>query len=93
MYEMILFDVDGVLLSEKRCFDTTCLCGMGTAVQRSGSGSRRGGFRSFPDEETIRGVRREVFAEENMLEWLKSHGVIPTGIWWLCCLGFSFRNC
>ena len=25
MYKMILFDVDGVFLSEERCFDTTAL--------------------------------------------------------------------
>lgn len=44
VYEMILFDVDGVLLSEKRCFDTTLFIGMGAFIQSICFGNRWGRF-------------------------------------------------
>lgn len=89
MYEMILFDVDGVLLSEKRCFDTTCLSVWELLYSDQALGLAGGDFAPFPDEETIRGVRREVFAEENVLEWLKSHGVNSN--WDMVALLFGFQ--
>lgn len=75
MYEMILFDVDGVLLSEKRCFDTTCLSVWELLYSDEALGLPEGNFTPSPKEEMIESVRRDVFEGEKVLGWLKSHGV------------------
>ncbi|MFD1394480.1 HAD family hydrolase [Kroppenstedtia eburnea] len=89
MYEMILFDVDGVLLSEKRCFDTTCLAVWELLYSDQALGLPGGDFTPSPDEETIRGVRRDVFDGEKVLEWLKAHGVNSN--WDMVALLFGFQ--
>ncbi|MCH5583469.1 HAD hydrolase-like protein [Shimazuella sp. AN120528] len=75
MYQMILFDVDGVLLSEERCFDASAL-----AVWELLYGShflelKEGKFTTAPAEEQIRYIRKEVFQEDKILDWMKDRGI------------------
>ncbi|PTX53656.1 phosphoglycolate phosphatase-like HAD superfamily hydrolase [Melghirimyces profundicolus] len=89
MYEMILFDVDGVLLSEKRCFDTTCLTVWELLHSPRALGLPGADFDPAPDEETIDKVRKKVFNDEQILEWLKSRGVNSN--WDMAALLFGYQ--
>ncbi|MFD1427415.1 phosphoglycolate phosphatase-like HAD superfamily hydrolase [Kroppenstedtia sanguinis] len=89
MYEMILFDVDGVLLSEKRCFDTTCLAVWELLYSDQMLGLPEGSFTPAPDEETIGEVRRDVFDGEKILEGLKAQGVNSN--WDMVAFLFGFQ--
>lgn len=75
MYRMILFDVDGVLLSEERCFDASALSVWEMLHHPKYLGLSGDNYTPDPEEETIRRVRREVFVEDRVLDWLKSRGI------------------
>ncbi|WP_157057698.1 hypothetical protein [Calditerricola satsumensis] len=88
MYRTILFDVDGVLLSEERYFDASALC----VWELLGSPQYLGldlGFTPAPDEPTIRRVRRAVFADDRVLSFIKSRGLNSN--WDMVFLTFSFQ--
>lgn len=89
VYEMILFDVDGVLLSEKRCFDTTCLSVWELLYSPYALGIAGEDFHPTPDEETINRIRQDILDEERILNWLKSRGVNSN--WDMAALLFSFQ--
>src|SRR5688500_7803661 len=72
---MILFDVDGVLLSEERCFDASALSVWEMLHHPKYLGLSGDNYTPDPEEETIRRVRREVFVEDRVLDWLKSRGI------------------
>ncbi|MBX5437693.1 MAG: HAD family hydrolase, partial [Alicyclobacillaceae bacterium] len=78
MYETILFDIDGVMLSEERYFDASALTvhellcspqylGVADACLPS--------FRPDPPEPAIRQIRRVVFADDAVLHAMKARGV------------------
>ena len=77
MFKTILFDVDGVMLSEERYFDASAL-----TVHELATSSRFLGLRSIspafsptPGEDNIRAIRRDVFRRDEVLEGLKNIGV------------------
>ena len=87
MYRMILFDVDGVFLSEERCFDASALTVWEMLHHPEYLGLSGENFTPEPDEGTIRRVRREVFAEDRVLDWLKARGINSN--WDMVFLTFS----
>lgn len=89
MVRVVLFDVDGVLLSEKRCFDSTCLSVWELLYSEYYLGLSGGSFHPAPDDKTIEEIRRVVFDEERVLEWLKSIGVNSN--WDMVALLFGFQ--
>ncbi len=74
LFRMILFDVDGVLLSEERCFDTSALTVWELLFNSDYLGLPGDNFTPVPDEETIRNVRRQIFQDDQVLIWLKERG-------------------
>jgi phosphoglycolate phosphatase-like HAD superfamily hydrolase len=89
MVRVVLFDVDGVLLSEKRCFDSTCLTVWELLYSEHGLGLPGGSFQPAPSEEAIEQIRQAVFDDEQVLEWLKSIGVNSN--WDMVALLFGFQ--
>lgn len=87
MYKKILFDVDGVFLSEERCFDASAL-----SVWEMLNGSH---FLALgpekvtarPDDDAIRQIRQEVFDNDRVLDWMKSKGINSN--WDMVFLTFS----
>lgn len=75
MYQMILFDVDGVILSEERCFDASALSVWemlyGSHFLELGTGKHS----TTPTEEQIRYIRKEVFQNDKVLDWMKDRGI------------------
>jgi len=74
MVRMILFDVDGVLLSEERYFDASAL----TVWELVASPRFLGidaSFTTSPDEGEIRAVRRHVFVNDEVLKFVKNRGI------------------
>ena len=87
MYRMILFDVDGVFLSEERCFDASALTVWEMLHHPEYLGLSGEDFTPEPDEETIRRIRREVFVQDRVLDWLKARGINSN--WDMVFLTFS----
>ncbi|MDI3328971.1 MAG: HAD hydrolase-like protein [Alicyclobacillaceae bacterium] len=88
MLELILFDVDGVLLSEERYFDGSALTVWELLYSPNYLGLS-GTYTPDPSEEQIRAVRREVFLDDRILHLLKSKGVNSN--WDMVYLSFSFQ--
>lgn len=84
---MILFDVDGVFLSEERCFDASALTVWEMLHHPEYLGLSGEDFTPEPDEETIRRIRREVFVQDRVLDWLKARGINSN--WDMVFLTFS----
>lgn len=74
MFRMILFDVDGVLLSEERCFDSSALTVWELLFNPGYLGLAGDSFTVTPDDERIRQIRRNIFQEDRVLNWLKERG-------------------
>ncbi|GMA49731.1 haloacid dehalogenase [Alicyclobacillus contaminans] len=78
MYSVILFDIDGVMLSEERYFDASALTVHELLSGSSGLGLVVRGLPAYqpvPPETDIRTIRRVVFAEDRVLDTMKSAGV------------------
>lgn len=75
MIRSILFDIDGVLLSEERCFDASALAVWELLHSPNYLGIHREEFTPLPDEQTIRKIRSEVFCNDEILSLLKSLGL------------------
>jgi phosphoglycolate phosphatase-like HAD superfamily hydrolase len=84
---MILFDVDGVLLSEERCFDASALTVWELLFAPHFLGLEGGGFTTTPPEEEIRRIRKDVFLEDRVLDWMKKRGLNSN--WDMVFLSFS----
>lgn len=71
----VIFDVDGVLLSEKRYFDVSglTLWEWYNSPLYLGLGEER--FTSAPSEERIIALRRYYWADDMLLRKFKSHGI------------------
>lgn len=87
MVEMILFDVDGVILSEERYFDASALTVWELINSPNYLGLNPEAFTPAPEESTIRSVRREVFANDKVLHIIKTRGINAN--WDMVYLTFS----
>lgn len=89
MIKTILFDIDGVILSEERCFDASAL----TVWELMNSSRYLGGateaFTPKPDESQIRAIRKEVFDDDHALSFIKSLGINSN--WDIVYLIFSYQ--
>ncbi|WP_246512310.1 HAD family hydrolase [Polycladomyces abyssicola] len=72
---MILFDVDGVFLSEDRCFDASALSVWELLYNPRYLGLRGDVFTTQPSEEKIRQLRQLVFDSDRVLDWIKTRGI------------------
>ncbi|RIV26661.1 HAD family hydrolase [Alicyclobacillaceae bacterium I2511] len=78
MYQTILFDIDGVMLSEERYFDASALTVYELLSSPRGMGlclSELPPFRVQPVETEMRVIRQGVFADDAVLYFMKSLGV------------------
>ncbi|MGI6474171.1 MAG: hypothetical protein ACOX0J_07710 [Thermoactinomyces vulgaris] len=75
MYKAVLFDVDGVFLSEERCFDASALSvwELLHSPRYLGLDDQKHVVR--PSEEQIRRIRKEVFVNDQVLDWMKQKGL------------------
>ncbi|SFS46223.1 HAD family hydrolase [Marininema halotolerans] len=89
MYQVILFDVDGVLLSEKRCFDSTTLSIWEMLYSDQALGLQGESFTSTPQEEEIEQIRAQVLDHDRILTWLKSQGMNSN--WDMVSLLFGYQ--
>ncbi|WAH35555.1 HAD family hydrolase [Alicyclobacillus dauci] len=77
MFETVLFDIDGVMLSEERYFDASALTvhELLTSNRFMGLQSVSPVFGTDPTDEVIHQIRRDVFQNDGVLERLKNVGV------------------
>ncbi|MBA4544163.1 HAD family hydrolase [Thermoactinomyces sp. CICC 10521] len=87
MYKMILFDVDGVFLSEERCFDASALSIWELLYAPHFLAAEKDRHTTQPGEEQIRFIRETVFDHDRVLDWMKSKGINSN--WDMVFLGFS----
>ncbi|UFJ42830.1 HAD hydrolase-like protein [Brevibacillus humidisoli] len=89
MIKTILFDVDGVMLSEERYFDASALTVWELLHNPLYVGLAGDQFTPSPDEQTIRRVRETVFATDDVLNFIKSRGINSN--WDMVFLAFSYQ--
>jgi len=89
MIKTILFDVDGVMLSEERYFDASALTVWELLYSSQYLGLTNNTFSSAPEEAEIRRVRAEVFAQDDVLNFIKSRGINSN--WDMVFLAFSYQ--
>ncbi|WP_027417283.1 HAD family hydrolase [Aneurinibacillus terranovensis] len=89
MIRMILFDVDGVLLSEERYFDASALTVWEMLHSPNYLGLAPDFFQPAPEEETIRRIRKEVFDQDKFLDFVKTRGINAN--WDMVYLSFSYQ--
>ncbi|HJV44770.1 MAG TPA: HAD hydrolase-like protein [Bacillota bacterium] len=75
MFKMILFDVDGVLLSEERYFDASALTVWEMLFSPNYLGLENEAFTPTPQEEQIRSIRKVIFDDDFVLSFMKSRGI------------------
>lgn len=75
MIKYILFDVDGVFLSEERCFDASALTVYELLNAPQFLGLNTSAFTDSPTENQIRHIRQDVFQANRVLDWMKTKGI------------------
>ena len=78
MIRTVLFDVDGVMLSEERYFDASALTVHELLFSKQYLGWESGELNDFqanPTESTVRAIRQAVFADDAVLRRMKQVGV------------------
>ncbi|WP_054948920.1 HAD family hydrolase [Numidum massiliense] len=75
MVKVVLFDVDGVFLSEERCFDASALTVWELLYSEDYVGLAGERFSLTPAERDIRRLRREVFHDNQVLNFVKARGI------------------
>ncbi|MCL6625382.1 HAD family hydrolase [Alicyclobacillus shizuokensis] len=78
MYDWILFDIDGVMLSEERYFDASALAVyelLASPQYLRLTFTGMPGFGVRPDDETVSEIRARVFHEDEFLRFIKGRGV------------------
>lgn len=77
MPAMVLFDIDGVMLSEERYFDASALTvhELLYSPQYLGLPGGSPSFRPDPDEPSMRAIRQRVFADDAVLYAMKRIGI------------------
>lgn len=89
MIKTILFDVDGVMLSEERYFDASALTVWELLYSPQYLGLPGEAFTPSPVESQIRSVREQVFARDEVLNFIKSRGINSN--WDMVFLTFSYQ--
>ncbi|WCN36783.1 HAD family hydrolase [Aneurinibacillus uraniidurans] len=89
MFRTILFDVDGVLLSEERYFDASALTVWEMLYSQNYTGLTTEAFEPAPEEAIIRRVRAEVFDNDNVLNFVKTRGINAN--WDMVYLTYSYH--
>lgn len=89
MFRTILFDVDGVLLSEERYFDASALTVWEMLYSPHYVGLQGETFEPAPVEDIIRRVRDEVFDSDRVLNFIKTRGINAN--WDMVYLAFSYQ--
>ncbi|QRG69867.1 HAD family hydrolase [Brevibacillus choshinensis] len=89
MIKTILFDVDGVMLSEERYFDASALTVWEMLYSPQYLGLKADSFTPAPVESDIRRVREEVFAKDEALNLIKARGINSN--WDMVFLAFSYQ--
>lgn len=89
MIKTILFDVDGVMLSEERYFDASALTVWEMLYSPQYLGLKGDAFTASPVESQIRTVRKQVFAKDEVLNFIKSRGINSN--WDMVFLTFSYQ--
>ncbi|MFK4998350.1 HAD family hydrolase [Bacillus sp. N9] len=75
MIKTVLFDVDGVLLSEERYFDMSALTVWEVLYSNKYVGLAPEKFKAEPSDEEITAIRAEVFQNDQVLKLMKSGGI------------------
>lgn len=89
MIKTILFDVDGVMLSEERYFDASALTVWELLYSPQYLGLKSDAFTPAPQETDIRRIREEVFARDEVLDLIKARGINSN--WDMVYLTFSYH--
>jgi phosphoglycolate phosphatase-like HAD superfamily hydrolase len=85
----ILFDVDGVLLSEERYFDASALTVWELLNSKNYLGLDPEKFKTDNSDEEIKSIREQVFDNDQVLKLLKSKGLNSN--WDMIYLTFSYQ--
>ncbi|MFC7394488.1 HAD family hydrolase [Scopulibacillus cellulosilyticus] len=89
MLKTMLFDVDGVLLSEERYFDASALTVWELINSPNYLGLMPEIFTPEPTEDQIKRIRTEVFDHDHVLHFIKSRGINAN--WDMVYLAFSYQ--
>lgn len=89
MIKTILFDVDGVLLSEERYFDASALTVWEMLMSPNYLGLSPEKFNMNPSEKEIKEIRETVFQDDAVLKFQKSRGLNAN--WDMIYLSFSHQ--
>lgn len=89
MIKTILFDVDGVLLSEEHYFDASGLTVWEMLMSKNYLGLAPEKFKTNYNEAEINSIRAQVFEKDQVLKLLKSHGLNAN--WDMIYLTFSYQ--
>lgn len=87
MYKIILFDVDGVYLSEERCFDASALSVWEMLYGENYLALDPKRVVPNPDDSLITSIRQQVFDHDQVLDWMKAKGINSN--WDMVFLTFS----
>lgn len=75
MIKTVLFDVDGVLLSEERYFDMSALAVWEVLISSKYLGLKPEEFKTKLTDEEIEEIRSEIFVNDSVLEFMKARGL------------------
>jgi phosphoglycolate phosphatase-like HAD superfamily hydrolase len=89
MITTILFDVDGVLLSEEHYFDASGLTVWELLMSNNYLGLAPSKFITSYQKDEIKAIREEVFQKDTVLKFLKSRGLNAN--WDMIYLTFSYQ--
>ncbi|WP_066386388.1 HAD family hydrolase [Neobacillus mesonae] len=89
MIKTIMFDVDGVLLSEERYFDASALTVWEMLMSPNYLGLSPKKFNTNPSEKEIKDIRETVFQNDKVLKFQKSRGLNAN--WDMIYLSFSHQ--
>lgn len=89
MIKTILFDVDGVILSEERYFDASALTVWEMIHSDAYLGLAGDAFEPAPPEPVIRRVRDTVFDQDRVLDMIKSRGINSN--WDMVFLSYAYQ--
>ncbi|WP_342432744.1 HAD family hydrolase [Neobacillus sp. FSL H8-0543] len=89
MIKTILFDVDGVLLSEEHYFDASALTVWELLISKNYLALSPDTYKTDYNEEEISAIRELVFEKDQVLKFLKSRGLNAN--WDMIYLTFSYQ--
>ncbi|OCA83381.1 phosphatase [Bacillus sp. FJAT-27225] len=89
MIKTVLFDVDGVLLSEEHYFDASALTVWELLYSGNYLGLAPDKFHTDVQQEEIDAIRREVFQDDKVLSFMKSRGLNAN--WDMIYITFSYQ--